>query len=332
MSQELTSIEICAGAGGMALGLEKAGFTHRAVFENDKHAHSTLMFNRPQWNPHLCDVRELDATPYKGIDLFAGGVPCPPFSIAGKQEGAEDERDLFPSAIRLIKQVQPRAILLENVRGFAGKKFEDYRVELKRQLSSLGFITDWQVLKASDYGVPQLRPRFILVARQKEYAPFFAWPEAIPNPPTVADAIGDLMMQGGWRGAIGWMEKAQSIAPTLVGGSKKHGGADLGPTRAKSKWKDLGVDGKGIANTFPDVNTPSEHFPRLTIPMVARLQDFPDDWEFQGGKTSQYRQIGNALPSSVSQAVGKAIANALNKVEVQKPMLKQLLLLDINVA
>lgn len=332
MLQTLTSIEICAGAGGMALGLERAGFNHQAVFENDKHAHSTLMCNRPQWNPNLRDIRELDATPYKDIDLFSGGVPCPPFSIAGKQEGADDERDLFPSALRLIEEIKPRAIMLENVRGFAGKKFNSYRMALMEQLGGMGFSTDWKVLNACDYGVPQLRPRFILIALQHEYVPFFAWPEAIPNPPTVAETIGDLMMQGGWPGAKDWIQKAQAIAPTLVGGSKKHGGADLGPTRAKNKWKELGVDGKGIANTYPDLNDPPEYLPRLTIPMVARLQDFPDDWAFQGGKTAQYRQIGNALPPSVSQAIGTALANALTKVEVKQSSSQQLILWDMNAA
>ncbi len=332
VSQGFTSIEICAGAGGMALGLERSGFQHLAVFDNDKHAHATLLHNRPQWNPQLRDVKSLDCSHYQNIDLFAGGVPCPPFSIAGQQKGGNDERDLFPDALRLIKQTQPKVVILENVRGFSGARFADYRQHLIRELGHLGFTTQWRVLKSSDYGVPQLRPRFILVALQQEYVPFFAWPDAIPDPPTIADVIGDLMGADGWPGITGWMKKAQSIAPTLVGGSKKHGGADLGPTRAKRQWAELGVDGKGIADAPPGSEDPVDKLTRLTIPMVARLQGFPDDWAFQGGKTAQYRQIGNALPPLVAHNVGMAVKHALQKFELEVTVDKQLELAGMNVA
>lgn len=332
MSRGLTSLEICVGAGGMALGLERAGFKHLAVFDNDKHAHSTLVYNRPQWNPQLCNVKELNCSNYKGIDLFAGGVPCPPFSVAGKQEGADDERDLFPDALRLIDQTKPKAVLLENVRGFCGDKFTAYRENLSKQLGDMGFITYWRVLNASDFGVPQLRPRFILVALQQAYAPFFEWPRTVSNPPTVAEVIGDLMEEFGWSGVEDWLIKAQTIAPTLVGGSKKHGGADLGPTRAKKKWLELGIDGKGIADRPLTAEDPTDQLPRLTLRMVARLQSFPDEWVFQGGKTAQYRQIGNALPPPVAQCVGKAIQQALFKVNLKSPLEKQLELLKIEVA
>src|SRR5262245_48553973 len=114
----LTSIEICAGAGGQALGLEQAGFKHAAVVELDRHACATLRRNRPFWNTIQEDLTTWRAVPYRGrVDLFAGGVPCPPFSKAGKQLGADDDRDLFPTALRLIRECQPRAVLLENVRG-----------------------------------------------------------------------------------------------------------------------------------------------------------------------------------------------------------------------
>lgn len=316
----------------MALGLERSGFQHLAVFDNDKHAHSTLLHNRSQWNPQLKDVRQLDCSEYEGVDIFSGGVPCPPFSIAGKQEGGNDARDLFPTALRLIQQVKPKAVILENVRGFSSNRFADYRRDVCQQLEQMGFSVQWQVLSACDYGVAQLRPRFILVALLREYVPYFAWPETISPSPTVAETIGDLMQSGGWPGAEAWMEKAAAIAPTLVGGSKKHGGADLGPTRAKQKWAELGVDGKGIANDVPGPEDPIDKLPRLTIPMVARLQGFPDDWVFQGGKTAQYRQIGNALPPLVAEKVGEAIASALTKTTLHQPSTQQLELWRTGVA
>ena len=115
---QISSLEICAGAGGQALGLEQAGFEPEALIEIDKYCCNTLSFNRPHWNIIEGDLRDFDATPYRGIDLLAGGVPCPPFSKAGKQLGKADERDLFPEALRLIGECKPRAVMLENVRGF----------------------------------------------------------------------------------------------------------------------------------------------------------------------------------------------------------------------
>lgn len=304
----------------MALGIEQAGFKHLVVVENDAHAHGTLLLNRPSWNPLLLDVKLFDGRKYRGqVDLFAGGVPCPPFSVAGEQKGADDERDLFPEAVRLVQQIDPKAVMLENVKGFLADKFASYRAEITDQLDKLGYKTAYRLINASDCGVPQLRPRCILVALKKEYAGAFTWPKSQASPPTVAEAIGDLMLEEGWPGGTAWLQKANSIAPTLVGGSKKHGGADLGPTRARQKWAELGVDGRGIANDPPGLGFSVSDKPRLTLQMCARLQGFPDDWTFAGKKTATYRQIGNALPSPVSKAVGEAIARALRVSKKPSP-------------
>ncbi len=149
----LTSIEICAGGGGQAIGLEAAGFSHSAVIEIDGHACNTLRLNRPRWNVIEGDIKEFDATAFKGVDLLAGGVPCPPFSKAGRQLGADDERDLFPEAIRLVDECRPRAVMLENVRGLLDAVFDDYRNKVEDQLRRLGYVPGWRLLNASDYGV-----------------------------------------------------------------------------------------------------------------------------------------------------------------------------------
>lgn len=244
-------------------------------------------------------------------------MPCPPFSIAGKQLGADDDRNLFPQALRLIGEARPAAIMLENVPGFAAGKFADYRSNLIDALQKMGYEVDWRILNASDFGVPQLRPRFVLVAMKRRYFARYHWPTAIGITPTVGDAIGDLMASRGWPGASAWRDNAQAIAPTLVGGSKKHGGPDLGPTRARKQWESLSVDGLGIANEPPGEDFPLKGFPRLTLRMAARLQAFPDNWEFSGGKTAAYRQIGNALPPPVAHAIGAAIRNALNGTSIR---------------
>jgi DNA (cytosine-5)-methyltransferase 1 len=313
----VNSIEFCAGAGGQALGLEQAGFLHSALVEIEPDYAATLRLNRPNWDVRCADMNAFDGRPFEGIDMFAGGLPCPPFSMAGKQLGERDERNLFPAAIRLIDEMRPKAIMIENVRGFLSAVFEDYRNGLKSQLEKLGYQVGWRLLNASDFGVPQLRPRVVIVAMRKDIADAFDWPEVLPhNPSTVGQTLKDLMSANGWAGAERWAERANEIAPTIVGGSKKHGGPDLGPTRARAAWATLGVEGKSLFNEAPGVDFVG--MPRLTVRMVARLQGFPDSWQFHGGKTTSYRQVGNAFPPPVAKAVANRIRIALS---VQKHFL-----------
>ena len=204
-----TSIEICAGAGGQALGLEQAGFEHASLVELEPAACATLRVNRPAWNVVEANVCAYSAERWKGIDLFAGGVPCPPFSKAGKQLGTDDERDLFPEAIRLVSECKPQAVMLENVRGLLDTVFDEYRTKIVADLNKLGYVADWRLLNASDFGVPQLRPRVVFVALQKSAAEYFCWPTpSIESPPTVGIALFDLMTENDWRGA-----NAPAISP-----------------------------------------------------------------------------------------------------------------------
>lgn len=308
---ELSVLEICAGAGGQATGLEAARFGCAAAVEIDPHACATLRANRPFWKVLEGDVRNVKGKDFRGVDLLAGGVPCPPFSIAGRQLGKNDERDLFPEALRLIEEAKPSAVLLENVPGFAMARFLDYRRNLFQKLRKLGYEPDFAILNASSFGVPQLRPRFALVALKQRYAGSFDWPCSWEPPRTVGQAIGDLMAERGWEGARNWQRLACGIAPTIVGGSKKHGGPDLGPTRARKQWAALAVDGLGIANEAPGPEDPKNKKPRLTVRMVARLQGFSDSWVITGGKTAAYRQVGNAFPPPVAKALGESIRMAL---------------------
>lgn len=307
----LNSIEICAGAGGQALGLEKAGFEHVALVEIENYACQTLSLNRPDWNVMEMDVRDFTAVGYSGIDLLSGGVPCPPFSIAGKQLGKEDERDLFPEAIRLAKECQPKAILLENVRGLLSKKFDTYRRHIENEFKREGYTGEWKLINASDFGVPQLRPRVAFVAFKGDFIDYFDWPQKSEKKSTVGEVLYDEMSSLGWKDVDQWKAKADKIAPTLVGGSKKHGGADLGPTRAKQAWLELGVDGKGLADLPP--KNGYQGLPRLTLKMTALVQGFPKAWKFFGKKTPAYRQVGNAFPPPVAEALGQSIKSALNR-------------------
>jgi DNA (cytosine-5)-methyltransferase 1 len=318
---DLEVVEICAGAGGQALGLERAGFEHALAVELDAAACATLRANRPGWKVAEGDVADpalWRPSDYRGVALLAGGVPCPPFTVAGRQLGATDERDLFAWAVELCGVIQPRALLLENVRGLSTRRFSAYRQHVLDRLAELGYVPGWRLLHAADFGVPQLRPRTVLVALRAQDAPWFRWPSPSPRPPaTVGQTVGDLMAARGWPGAATWARRANRIAPTIVGGSKKHGGADLGPTRAKQAWAELGVDGLGLADQAPAASADPALRPRLTCEMVTRLQGWRDEWgwRFSGLKTARYRQIGNAFPPPVAEAVGGAIRRALEHAE-----------------
>ncbi|MDK2973481.1 MAG: (cytosine-5)-methyltransferase 1 [Candidatus Sumerlaeota bacterium] len=316
---ELTCVELCAGAGGQALGLEAAGFEHLALVDINNWCVATLRQNRPGWHVYERDVRDVARDPYflGSPDLLAAGLPCPPFSVAGKQLGVADERNLFPAAFEIIEKLQPNAVMIENVRGFLDPVFADYRDEIRRNFRKLGYEVDWRLLNASDFGVPQLRPRVAIVALKKSFWPTFAWPEPISVcTPTVGEVLYDLMAENGWKHAARWKQKACAIAPTIVGGSTKHGGPDLGPTRAKKAWAEMGVNGKLLAEKAPEKDFEGD--PCLTVRMVARLQGFPDSWQFSGRKTAQYRQVGNAFPPPVAQAVASAIRECLAAENVER--------------
>ncbi|MEV5640794.1 DNA (cytosine-5-)-methyltransferase [Streptomyces flaveolus] len=380
----MTSIEICAGAGGQAVGLHNAGFDHRALVEWDAHAVATLRANVgswPGWDEEKADgIRPMDVKDFLDsdvrknlnlkpgdLDLLAGGVPCPPFSLAGHRLGPDDERDLFPAALDIIDTLRPKAVMIENVRGILEppEVFIEYRKSILDTLRDLGYLVPeiskdlsaraqdvvmrkvWRRLDARHFGVPQLRPRAILVAIHRDAVgpdnPGFRWPTGIKGTEaTVFDELRDSMLArckefwdknqygepAGPHEATGeqvfekWEKKitealaaGKTVAPTLVGGSRKHGGADLGPTRAKRAWGDLGVDGMGIANDPDKVDPERDLFrpagPMLTVAQAAAIQGFPEDWQFQGRKTARYRQVGNAFPPPVAEAVGRAIAAVL---------------------
>jgi DNA (cytosine-5)-methyltransferase 1 len=380
----LTSIEICAGAGGQAVGLHNAGFDHLALVEWDRHAVQTLRANVggwPGWTPKKArGIEQMDVREFLGsevhtrlglevgeLDLLAGGVPCPPFSLAGKRLGPDDERDLFPDALRIVRALKPKAVMIENVRGILEppEVFIEYRNYILRNLRDAGYSVPeidgnllpvnqsmvmrkvWRRLDASDFGVPQLRPRAILVAIREDILAGsdidFMWPKCRKGGgATVAEKLEKTMKErckdfwdknrwgepakpGDRTGRdvyYDWLDDAEKAAaagkgaaPTLVGGSRKHGGADLGPTRAKRAWADMGVDAMGVANDREECDPERDLFreagPMLTVEQAAIIQGFPRNWKFQGRKTARYRQVGNAFPPPVAEAVGRAIAAVL---------------------
>lgn len=323
--RSLTSLEICAGAGGQVLGLEGAGFTPVMLVENDRHACATLKRNRPAWDVRQMDLRDFVAGEHPqvyDVDLLSGGLPRTPYSVAGRRQGGGDVRDLLAVAVWLITEVRPRAVMIENVPTLlTDAKFEPNRRFVLEELEHLGYSADWQTLDAQDFGVPQARRSSILVAMKPDDLVRFHWPEPRGQAPTVAGALHESMGSRGWAGVREWTQIADQVAPAVVGGSSTHGGADLGPSRTKAAWARLGVNGHSLGDDVPASDFVLEFglgkygrdgLPKLTIPQVAILQGFPRTWYFEGGKTARYRQVAQAFPPPLAAAVGERIAAVLN--------------------
>ncbi|MCX4581909.1 DNA cytosine methyltransferase [Streptomyces sp. NBC_01481] len=309
-------MEICAGAGAQALGLESAGFDPVLLIDSKADACFTIDLNRPDWDVVCMDVSQFHPgmrPDTLGIDLLSGGLPRVKSSATvGRAEDTE-ERGVLRAAIGLVRELRPKAVLLENVPDLVeSPSFEDDRSWIETELKSEGYRWSWRVLNAADFGVPQNRSSGFLVALQDSYFFRFSWPEPdeLP-PPTVGQVLGPSMSAYGWPGAERWVKGADRLAPALVGGSDRRGGADLGPTGTKKAWASLGVNGNSLGDEPPGADFPVDVQPKLTVDQAALIQAIPPEWRLFGGKTSRYRQIGHAMPPPLATAVGRAIAAAL---------------------
>ncbi|MEI7035022.1 DNA cytosine methyltransferase [Streptomyces pratensis] len=311
----LHSVEVCSGCGAQALGLEQAGFKPVLLIDNKADACFSIAKNRPDWDV-LCmdigDFRVYERQEVIGVDLLSAGLPRvkPPTSYPND---GSDEREVLRKTVELALIIRPRAVLLENVPDLVeAPGFEQDRSWLRETLTQAGYQCHWAVLNAADFGVPQNRRSGFLVALQPPFGTRFSWPR--PSgfaPPTVGDVPGPTMAAHGWPGAHRWTARADRIAPALVGGSDRRGGADLGPTGSKKAWETLGVNGSSLGDAPPGPGFPLDALPKLTVEQAALIQAIPADWDFAGGKTSRYRQIGHAMPPPLARAVGAAVAAAL---------------------
>ncbi|MGO7779240.1 DNA cytosine methyltransferase [Rhizobium ruizarguesonis] len=322
-------LELCAGAGGLALGLERAGFEHVALIEFNKHAAATLRRNRPDWNVVEEDVRKVDFTPYRNrVDLLAGGLPCTPFTTVGEKKGKRDENDLLMEGVRAVREVKPKAFVFENVEGLLHARHADYVATLLRGLSKAGYQTEIHRINTRDYGVAQDRSRIMIVGFRKDAAGIFRMPPKFPEMArNMGDVLADLMGASGWNGAEDWVRMMRkrpefdrfgnpigvgALSDTIRGyqGSPKEGEA--------RRALENGVSYAPPAKVAPTNDEASREgfVPGLTNRMRARLQDFPDDWKFVGGMGSVADQIGNAVAPAVGQAMGLALVSALKEWEI----------------
>ena len=323
-----TDIELFAGAGGLALGLEQGGFDGLAYVEMNGDACETLRRNRPNWNVIEGDVHGIDFRQYNGqVDLVSGGFPCQAFSMAGKRLGFGDIRGtLFAEIIRCASETHPKMLLMENVKGLlshdGGRTFETIRHEVEKA----GYSLQWKILNASYHGVGQARERIVMIGIRDDLADkiSFEYPEPDDSQTTLRDALDgvpdssgvsysekkakvlDLVPPGGC-----WVDLPQDIAREYMKSSYDSPGGKRGMARRLS-WDrpcltlTTSPSQKQTERCHPDETRP------LTVREYARVQSFPDDWEFAGGIGSQYRQIGNAVPVEMARRIGVQIIKALD--------------------
>lgn len=341
--RKYSSIELFAGGGGLALGMHKAGFTHLLLNEFDKDACATLRKNMPSWNVVQGDIHDIDFTPYHGqVDFLSGGFPCQAFSYAGKRLGFEETRGtLFFELARAVKEIQPKVFMAENVKGLLEHDGGRTIATIKSVIDELGYtLIEPRVLRAIMYNMPQKRERLILIAIRNDLAPHvsFRWPSVCGDFRTLRDALYSgnlydtdvpvsegqkyppskervlkLVPEGG-----DWRDLPADVAREYMKGSYHLGGGKTGMARR------LSMDEASLTLTCAPAQKqterchPIETRP-LTVREYARIQTFPDSWEFCGSLSAKYKQIGNAVPVNLAWALGRSIIRLFNDIEMVCP-------------
>lgn len=334
-----TSVELFAGAGGLALGMEKAGFKHVLLNEIDPMAAETLRRNRPEWNVCQEDIHKVDFTPLRDkVDYLSGGFPCQAFSYAGKGKGLEDARGtLFFELARAVKEIQPKVFMCENVKGLTSHNGGRTLAVIKQAIKELGYtLIEPRVLKAIMFQVPQKRERLILIAIRNDLADKvqFHWANPYERVLTIRDAFYkgilydcDVPQSDGQKYPLkkqqvmaqvpeggDWRDLPEDVQKEYLGGSFHLEGGKTGMARR------LAMDEPSLTLTCAPAQKqterchPIETRP-LTIREYARIQTFPDEWQFAGSMSDQYKQIGNAVPVNLAYAVGRSLIRLFNDVQ-----------------
>lgn len=321
-----TAIDLFAGAGGTALGLENAGLEHLLLNEFDKNAAATLVKNRPNWNVNGEDVHKVDFTPYAGkVDVVEGGFPCQAFSYAGKKMGFEDTRGtLFHEFARAVQEVQPKIAIGENVKGLLTHDDGRTLKTMVALLQSLGYRVAYKVMRSQYLDVPQKRERLLIIGVRNDIETSLLFPKEKDYTVSLKEAIGDkpvsdgqeyserkkqimsMVPQGGY-----WRDLPEQIRKEYMKASYYMGGGKTGMARRLS-WDEPSLTltcnpaQKQTERCHPEETRP------LNVREYARIQTFPDEWAFQGSVSSQYKQIGNAVPVNLGYYMGIAAINMIN--------------------
>jgi DNA (cytosine-5)-methyltransferase 1 len=320
-SNGLTSLSLFSGGGGLDLGFERAGFQHNTSFEILDICGETLRKNRPEWDvrsgAEYGDVCNVSFSQFRGVDIVHGGPPCQPFSTAGKQGGAKDSRNMWPSFVRCVLQVKPRAFIAENVPGMLDRKFESFvRRNIFSPLSEHYEIFKFK-LSANDFGVPQARRRVFFVGfRAKRDAAF--WEAPLPTHGDVEGVLGPILPRNTARKSLGLPEIGfDTVAPTLRSGfTGPRNTTGVVNSKASLKiWNDLQIwpNGVQLTDMLAAAFKPENGHFRLSVEDCALLQGFPSDWNFAGAVYQVLGQIGNSVCPPVAYVVARQVSRALRK-------------------
>lgn len=317
----LRALSLFSGGGGLDLGFERAGFTHVASWDVLSDSAKTLQRNRPTWTVHggkEGDVTSVDWRSWRGrADVVHGGPPCQPFSVAGRQRGPKDERDMFPAFVTAVLGIEPLAFVAENVAAVGGPKFRPYLVQEVIKPLQDRYVIQTMTLRAEMFGVPQQRRRFVMVGfRRKRDAKRWESPAATCSPFDPTEPNGHLPRCPGARWALGLPDVGyDALAPTIRSSltGPRHTTSILNSVSSRSAWAQLQIWPNGVAPTREQARAfvaENGHF-RLSVPDVALLQGFPEDWPFVGAVYMALGQIGNAVPPPIAYAVATSVAAAL---------------------
>lgn len=336
MSTNYSILELFAGAGGLALGLENAGLKHRSLIEIDKDACATLTSNRPYWDVICEDVNKID---YKDIsvDIITGGFPCQSFSIAGRQLGFKDIRGtLFFELIRAISTIRPKVVLCENVKGLVNHDQGNTLRIMVKSFNDIGYKVSMRILRAQYLDVPQKRERLFMICVKKDLDIPFLFPKELPYVIPLKEALKgvpnsigfkysknkkevlDLVPQGGY-----WRDLPVDVQKAYMGSSYFSGGGKTGMAR-RLDWNSPSLTltcspaQKQTERCHPEETRP------LSIREYARIQTFPDTWEFKGSMTSVYKQIGNAVPVNMGFHIGRCLTSMLDNKYDPTSMIKEI--------
>lgn len=312
----LRVLSLFSGGGGLDLGFELAGAQTVECVDNDPESCKTLRFNRPEWSVFEGDIRGYEPK-VENIDVVIGGPPCQGFSSAGKGDPSDPRNYLWQEYFRVVDAVQPRAIVLENVSALAHGRNGDHLQGIMRALERSGYTFEMGVLNAADYGVPQARRRLIVIGL-KNGEPSLPRPTTAESPMTVKEAIGDLEStpydakfshvppKHAPHVAARWAK----LAPGEVDPNYRRGRLDYDkPSVTIRAGGGKGPRGDHLAGFHPPIHPTQPR--QLTVREAARIQSFPDEWVLQGSKTAQGRQIGNAVPVALAEAIGNHVTALL---------------------
>ncbi|WP_262498601.1 DNA cytosine methyltransferase [Rhodococcus sp. ANT_H53B] len=315
-SKPLRVLSLFTGAGGLDLGFELAGCVTVEAVDNDHESCKTLRHNRPEWNVFEGDIRDYKPS-VDDIDVVIGGPPCQGFSSAGRGNPSDPRNFLWREYFRIVEDVKPRAIVIENVSGLKHKRNGDHLSGIIAALEEQGYDFAMGVLNAAEYGVPQARKRLFVIGL-KTGIPTLPAPTTPNRPATVRDAIEDL--QGNFDTALNHQPPIHAVHVSDRWSLLKPGETDPNYRRARLDFDKpshtiragggYGPNGNHLGGFHPPIH-PVE--PRqLTVREAARIQTFPDDWILKGSKTAQGRQIGNAVPVLLAEAVANHVVSLLN--------------------